>query len=68
MLLIANLTDEIDGINFLLFAIDILSRIKWIRTLKQKTAEVILEAMKSILREQKPKKVRADRGSESVNR
>ena len=40
----------------------------WIRPLKNKTAKVVLEAMKSILREQKPKKVRADRGSEFVNR
>ena len=52
----AYVVDANDGIHFLLFTIDILSRRIWIRPLKNKTAKVVLEAMKSILLEQKTKK------------
>ena len=70
LLSMANLADENDGIRFLLCAIDILSRKLWVRALKNKTAKEVLSAMKDILRDISPtkiRKIRADKGSEFSN-
>ena len=53
-----------NGVRFLLCAIDILSRKLWVRSLKSKTAKEVLRAMKDILKDISPtkvKKIRADR-------
>ena len=65
----ANLADENDGVRFLLCAIDILSRKLWVRSVKSKTAKEVLRAMKDILKDISPTKIRirADRGSEFSN-
>lgn len=68
LLSMENLAKENDGVRFLLFAIDIFSRKLWVRPLRNKTAKSVLEAMEEILQEVKPKKVRADKGSEFVNK
>ena len=70
LLSMVNLANENDGIRFLLCAIDILSRKLWVRSLKSKTAKEVLKAMKDILKDISPtkvKKIRADRGSEFSN-
>ena len=70
LLSMANLANKNDGIRFLLCAIDILSRKLWVRSLKSKTAKEVLKAMKDILKDISPtkvKKIRADRGSEFSN-
>ena len=70
LLSMANLAPENDGVRFLLCAIDILSRKLWVRALKNKTAKEVLSAMKDILRDISPtkiKKIRADKGSEFSN-
>jgi hypothetical protein len=70
LLSMANLADENDGVRFLLCVIDILSRKLWVRPLKNKTAKVVLKAMKDILQDISPtkiQKVRADKGSEFSN-
>lgn len=70
LLSMANLATDNDGVRFLLCAIDILSRKLWVRPLKSKTARAVLSAMKDILKDISPtkiKKVRADKGSEFSN-
>ena len=64
---IRNLAKENDGIHYLLFAIDIFSRKLWVKPLKNKTAKTVLSAMREILSEEKPKKIRSDKGSEFNN-
>lgn len=64
---VANLAKENDGIHYLLFVIDVFSKYLWIKPLKNKTAKSVLDAMKEIFQERKPKKMRTDKGSEFVN-
>ena len=66
LLSMANLAAENDGMRFLLYPIDILSRKPWVRALKNKTAKEVLSAMKYIRRDVSPTKIRkicADKGS-----
>lgn len=67
LLSMINLEEENDGVKYLLFAIDIFSRKLYVQPLKNKTAKSILGAMKIMLQDVKPKKIRADKGSEFVN-
>jgi IS30 family transposase len=70
LLSMSNLADENDGVRFLLCAIDILSRKLWVRPLANKTAKVVLTAMKDIILDISPtriQKIRADKGSEFSN-
>ena len=64
---VSNLAKDNDGVNYLLFAIDIFSRKLWIKPLKKKTAKAVLSAMREILSEEKPIKIRSDKGSEFNN-
>lgn len=64
---LANLAKENDGVQYLLIAIDILSRKLMVKPLKNKTAKSVLNAMQEILKMQKPLKIRSDKGSEFVN-
>lgn len=68
LLSMENLTKGNDGIRFLLCAIDILSRKLWVRPLPNKTVKSVLKAMQDILKEVIPKNVRADKGSDFVNK
>ena len=67
LLSMLNLSDDNDGVRYLLFAIDILSRKVRVQPLKNKTAKSVLEGIKVMLKDVKPKKIRADKGSEFVN-
>ena len=67
LLSMINLSDDNDGVRYLLFAIDILSRKVRVQPLKNKTAKSVLKGMKTMIQDVKPKKIRADKGSEFVN-
>ena len=64
---VSNLAKENDGVYYLLFAIYILSKKLWVKPLKNKTAKAVLSAMRQILEEMKPMKIRSDKGSEFAN-
>ena len=64
---VSNLAKENDGVQYLLFAIDILSKRLWVKPLKNKTAKAVIAAMRQILTEMKPIKIRSDKGSEFAN-
>ena len=65
---VQNIAEENDGINYLLFVIDIFSRYLWIEPLRDKTAQSVLSGLKKIFQERKPQKFRTDNGSEFVNK
>jgi hypothetical protein len=67
LLSMINLSNDNDGVRYLLCAIDIFSRKLMVQPLKNKTAKSVLEGMKKILKYEQPKKIRADKGSEFVN-
>ena len=68
LLSMANLAKENDGVQFLLCVLDVFSRKAWVKPLKNKTAKAVLDAMKEILRDTVPEKIRSDKGSEFANR
>ncbi|XP_046562835.1 uncharacterized protein LOC124271717 [Haliotis rubra] len=55
---------ENEGVRYLLVAIDILSRFAFVFPLSNKKPESVLTAFKQILKQQRPRKVRVDGGSE----
>lgn len=70
---ISRLKDQNDGITFLLIAIDTFTKYAWVRTLKRKTAELVLAEIKSIMNSstmgpRKPESIFFDRGTEFINR
>ena len=65
---VQNIAKENDGINFLLFVIDIFSRYLWVEPLRNKTAQSVLGGLKKIFGERKPLKFRSDMGGEFVNK
>lgn len=65
---VANISKDIDGIQFLLFVLDIFSKFIWVRALRNKSAKTVLMAIKDIFKEQKPLKFRSDAGSEFTNK
>ena len=68
LLSMVNLAEENDGVKYLLFAIDVFSRKIWVKPLKNKTAKSALSAVRDILKEVHPKKIRSDDGSEFANK
>lgn len=59
---------ENDGYHFILTVIDIFSRYAWARPLKNKTAEGVVKAFKSIFQEGRvPQRLQTDAGREFVN-
>ena len=64
---VGNLAKENDGIYYLLCVIDVFSRYAWIRPLKNKSAKIVLNAMKHIFKDASPSKLRTDKGAEFVN-
>ena len=65
---VSNLSKENDGINYLLFNIDVFSKYLWVKPLQNKMASSIIQAMTEIFKERKCQKLQTDRGSEFVNR
>ena len=63
----ANLAKENDGIQYLLFTIDVFSKFLWVKPLRNKSAKTVLVAMKEIFRDRKPVKLRRDKGSKLIN-
>ena len=60
-----DLVKENDGIEYLLFVIDIFSKYGWIIPLKKKDSKTVAEAFKTILKEgRKPEKLWTDKGTE----
>lgn len=56
-----------DGYKYILVSIDIFSRYLRVRPVKSKKGEDIVKAVKSILKEQVPKRIRTDKGREFLN-
>ena len=65
---VQNIAKENDGINYLLFVIDIFTRYLWIVPLRDKTAQSVLKGLKKIFLERKPQKFRSDMGTEFDNK
>lgn len=59
---------ENDGYRYLLTVIDVFSKYGWITPLKNKTGEVVANALRDILKQRKPKKLWVDKGKEFYNR
>ena len=65
---VSNIADENGGVRYLLFVIDIFSKYLWVQPLKNKTAKVVVNALKKILSKgRKCKKIRSDSGKEFNN-
>ena len=65
---VQDLAKENDEVNYLLVVIDVLSKYKWVRPMKNKTGCSLLEFFDSILSEgTKPEKLRTDKGTEFLN-
>ena len=65
---VSNISDENDGIKYLLFVIDIFSKYLWVEPLKNKTATEVVNALKNILNKGRQcNKIRSDNGKEFNN-
>ena len=62
------LSEDNDGVNFLLLVIDIFSKYGWIVPLKNKKGETVAEALKNIFEKRKPEKLWTDKGTEFYNK
>ena len=63
------LSEENEGINFLLLVIDTFNKYGWIIPLKNKKGETMVNAFKTIFKEgRKPKKLWTDKGTEFYNK
>ena len=65
---VGNIAKENDGIQYLLFILDVFSRHLWVLPLKDKTAKSVLTGLKKVFSERKPIRLRVDKGSEFLNR
>lgn len=65
---ISNLSNDNDGIKYLLVVIDIFSKYLWVQPLKSKTAKEVLDALKQIFNGGRHgSKIRSDKGKEFNN-
>jgi hypothetical protein len=65
---VSNISDENDGIKYLLFVIDIFSKYLCVKPLKNKTAKDVVKALNNILNKGRTcKKLRSDNGKELNN-
>ena len=62
------LSEDNDGVNFLLLVIDIFSKYGWIVPLKNKKGKTVAEALKNIFEKRKPEKLWTDKGTEFYNK
>ena len=65
---VSNTDEENDGTKFILVTVDVFSRRAHLRPLRGKTSDDVITALRSIFEEEKPVKMRSDKGSEFVNR
>lgn len=66
---VQNLSEYNNGIRYLLVIVDVFSRFMWVRPLKDKKAQSIVDAFRDILSgPRQPKAIRTDKGSEFYNR
>lgn len=66
---VQNLSEFIKGIKYLLVIVDVFSRFLWVRCLKDKKAQSVIDAFKDILDgPRQPKAIRTDKGTEFYNR
>lgn len=65
----SNLSQDNNGVTFLLVVIDVFSKYLWVRPLKAKTATVTLDAIDDIMMtaERKPRNFQTDKGTEFMN-
>ena len=64
-----NISNENDGIKYLLFVIDIFSRYLWVEQLKNKTATEVVNTLIQILHKGRQcNKIRSDNGKEFNNK
>ena len=64
---VQDLAKEHDGGNYLLVVIDVFSKFLWVRPMKNKNAQSLVQAFDSILSEKrKPEKLRTDMGTEFI--
>ena len=62
------LSEDNEGVNFLLLVIDIFSKYGWIEPLKNKKGKTVANALKTIFKERKPEKLWTDKGREIYNK
>lgn len=66
---VQNLSEFNKGIKYLLVIVDVFSRFLWVRCLKDKKAQSVIDAFKDILGGPlEPKAIRTDKGTEFYNR
>ncbi len=63
-----NFQKENDNYCYILTIIDVFSKQAWAIKLKNKKGDTILEELKNILKERKPKRIHADQGTEFFNK
>lgn len=65
---VQNLSESNNGIKYLLVIVDVFSRFLWVRPLRDKKAQSIIDAFKDVLNgPRQPKAIRTDKGSEFYN-
>ena len=63
------LSEQNDGVKFMLVCIDVFSKYAWVRCLKNKSARSVTDAFEDILREGRiPVKLQTDKGTEFFNK
>ncbi|CAF0918376.1 unnamed protein product [Brachionus calyciflorus] len=65
---VSNISKENKGFKFLLTVIDAFSKFAWVKPLKNKTSESILQALKTIFKSRQPVKFQTDKGREFLNK
>ena len=64
-----NVSKDNDGFRYVLVVIDVFSKFVWVELLKNKTAQIVLDAFSNVLikSNRKPKQLQSDDGKEFVN-
>ncbi|CAF1095684.1 unnamed protein product [Brachionus calyciflorus] len=65
---VSNISKENKEHKFLLTVIDVFSKFAWVKPLKNKTSESILQALTEIFKSRKPDKLQTDKGREFLNK
>ncbi|CAF1104621.1 unnamed protein product, partial [Brachionus calyciflorus] len=65
---VSNISKENKEYKFLLTVIDVFSKFAWVKPLKNKTSESILQALTEIFKSRKPDKLQTDKGREFLNK
>ena len=66
---VQNLSEHNGGLKYLLVKVDVFSRFLWVRPLKDKKTQTVIDAFEDVKSgPRKPKAIRTDKGSEFYNR